>query len=406
MLIPSDILRSKMQSTRAGLWFERVNENKEVQIAAKLPSDLIKAIFRGAKTSIIVSVVGVEQSYVRCVGIRTYDNPDRPITHFRTHSDSDEHLLLETVFLAESIRIHFFDELLRPVMSSFCSFCQPTVEQTLKDLSRTKPHYIGGSGQLTEKALDIFQSDLDAKDKESMVWHEISLSITAHELYQIHAITSHEAKLGLAVDVDEFIINTEDEGAGLEQSAHQLLEYLYTLNLYRSPQVKEANFTRELTDLMAFSSEGICLVEAKVLAVITTQMNRSSDRRSRGIEKQIKKALHQLGGAVRRLRANEEILTRRGQRVQVNCDDETLIQAIVLISSMDQLLDWHKIAQDIITASSENKALFHVLDLVELQRLVAYSQTTDVFHFNLYNRWEKVIETKSALIIGSLPPKA
>jgi len=182
MFFPSDMLRVKMQSSRAGLWFERVNENMEIVLALKLSSDLIKAIFCGAKTSIIVSVIELEGSKVRCIGFRIYDGVDNPITIFRTHTDTDEHLLFENMLIAESNSIYFLDELLRSVMDSTCSFSHSEATEILKSLILTKPHYVGVSRQLTEKALDIFQSDLDNKSKESIVWHELSTEIKAHEL--------------------------------------------------------------------------------------------------------------------------------------------------------------------------------------------------------------------------------
>jgi len=231
-------------------------------------------------------------------------------------------------------------------------------------------------------------------------------SASEYQLSDMRVITAHEAEAGFNIEVDSFALSDPDEGGGLEQSAHQLLEYLYPLNLYRSPKVKDGKSTRELTDLLAFNSESICLIEAKVLSIISTQLNRSGDRRARGVEKQIKKALQQLEGAIKKIKAREEIFTRRGQRISINSNDEALIHGIVLISSMEQLLNWREIAKWIITKSRDNMALFHVLDLMELQRLIAYSQTPDVLGFNLCNRLKAVFDSGNAFILGGPPPSA
>jgi hypothetical protein len=229
------------------------------------------------------------------------------------------------------------------------------------------------------------------------VWKKIRLQITPFAPPEIVGI-------GINKVTGKYALDDIDEGAAQEFSAQQLLENIFPLSTYRSPQIKDGRKSRELTDLMAVSDEGIVLVESKVFAVLTTEINRGTDRRVSGVEKQIGKAINQLGGAIRRIRAGESVLDEQGEIIHLPENAAELIQAIVLISSMNPFLNWESLAHDIIAASRKNRAFFHILDLVELQRAIITQYRPKLFHLNMCDRWESIVKNRNAFVRFKVSP--
>ena len=125
----------------------------------------------------------------------------------------------------------------------------------------------------------------------------------------------------------------------------------------------------------------------------------NKDKRVKNITKHLNKALNQLEGAVRTYRRNEMILNEKLESINIPHDREHgIIDCIVLISEMYPALDWNEIAKDLMVRAKNVGAFFHILDLSELQRLVAISKTTTVWNANLFKRWEKVKEVENAFV--------
>ena len=81
-LIPSTTLTKKLNISLTGLWTEQLIDENETALASKLPMNVIKAVYRGAKCSLIISVIEVEQIQVLYVGLQIEDEVDYPITVF------------------------------------------------------------------------------------------------------------------------------------------------------------------------------------------------------------------------------------------------------------------------------------------------------------------------------------
>ena len=365
VFVPGTKLFGEMNSERSGLWFGHEDLTQELFIVAKLPTPLIKAVYSGAPSSVILSVVRAKQHNVRIIGIRVDDDLDRPF--FATHPSVtlEEHTNVEEVLTYSHIRMHFFDERTRPVLSLSCSVDQAQVKQALIDFSKTRPHYASTRNSVAQFAHDLFQADQEKmflSQKEpahTLVSHHIPLSLT----------TCNPIKV-FEPDRGEFQIDDRDEGDGFEQSVHGSLAYVFPNSTYRSPQVGVAAHQRELTDLLAFESEIICLGEAKAFSVLNTNPTRSTNRRASTIEKDVQKALRQLKGAIRRIRAGDPIYDLQQHTISIpHCSDAT-VYALIVISEMNPFVDWSEVARSILEASDEwEKTFFYVLDLQELQRL-------------------------------------
>ncbi len=398
MYFPSERTRAEMDVSQGGLWLDQANT---CLLVTKLPTHLIKAIRGGAKACLVVSAVTIDGSTVRCVGLRISDDPTKPVTVFRTHRAADEHRAFAELLREDVVDCHFFDELSRHVLYSRCRLEVPA-KNRLTDSLRGASHYVGDANQATEAALDTFQKilSLPLGSDPGPLTRVVPLEFVTHTPTRIYAIGS-----------GRFILD-EDEGGGLEQSAHQLMEYLFPASSYRSPLVEHGGVYRELTDSLATCNGGLCLLETKALSVFNTDPARSTERRARQIRKAIDKGLSQLRGAVRKIRSSAIIRSNKQPYVDVFAPDApiliqdratALVNGIVLISDMHAGIDWKELAE-VITSDTTDRALLHVMDLHEWRTLVGHCKTPDLLMLNLARRWTVVKEGQTALVRSRRPP--
>src|SRR5438034_180198 len=132
-------------------------------------------------------------------------------------------------------------------------------------------------------------------------------------------------------DVLEFRLDDLDEGHGLEQSTWHLLENLFEGAIFHSPKVVESEDTRALTDIMTSCDVGICLYESKSATMLTTSLDRTTDRRAKSLHKQIDKGIDQLVGAMKNLKGGLPLLTKDGSPIVLPRTLGTLRNGIVMV---------------------------------------------------------------------------
>jgi hypothetical protein len=122
------------------------------------------------------------------------------------------------------------------------------------------------------------------------------------------------------------------------------------------------------------------------MAVLFTDLNRSSLRRARNIEKQINHGISQLVGAMRNLSAGLSLTSDAGTPIRLSVSTNPVCHCVVMVSEMHPSADWSSVAGQLIDASRETNAMFHVLDLRELRLLVGISGTPDELLAHLTRR--------------------
>ena len=152
-LIPSPTLTKKLNISLTGLWTEQLINENETVLASKLPMNVIKTVYRGAKCSLIISVIEVEQVQILYVGLQVEDEVDNPITVFRPFADEGEQLLIENILTHQSVKLYFFNELSIPVLGAICSFDNSQSKKVLVALGKTKPYYLGMSNDTINSSL-------------------------------------------------------------------------------------------------------------------------------------------------------------------------------------------------------------------------------------------------------------
>jgi hypothetical protein len=167
---------------------------------------------------------------------------------------------------------------------------------------------------------------------------KITLSCGEFVHIEIHGYSVYESHA--------FNLEGKDEGGGLEQSVWQLLESIFPLSIYNSPQVEDGKAYRELTDILCLSEFGVFLFEAKAISVYSALADRDTERRVKNLQKQVRTGIRQLKGAVRMIRSGKRITTNSGVEIKIN--REIVPHAVVPVSALLHFGNWDEIVADII----------------------------------------------------------
>lgn len=398
MFILSDRNYKEMQCEAAGFWPVHVNRGDECAFLIKAPSHVIKAAYRLAPITLSVATATTSIGTVLATVLSIADDPAAPLLILGVARHAEEQLaLLQTLHSGETIVV-FFDELSRPVARARCSLNPSSRQRAFAQTEAVRDYYVGPWVSTLAEVLDEVEALVDpgrsASRKHSPAITSIALSLSDLESCRISAIGSHERH--------DFRLDDGDEGSGLEQTTWHLLEGLFGPSIWRSPQIPKGNSTRELTDILSFCEVGQFLFETKAMAVISTEMDRSTDRRASNIVKQVDKGVAQITGAVRMLSAGLPVFSKSGHTVRFPIDIGPLRVGVVMVSELQPSIDWRAVARQLIDAAAGVNAPILVLDLQELRFLVGVSKTPNHLMAHFIRRFKLMGNTGSALIRSRL----
>lgn len=389
MYVPSIQVRQRMQIERSGLWIER--RRQDVCLLLKSPTILLKSLHKYSLAKLLIGDIPTERGHVRCLALQIEDVPHQPCSAIHACRTRSEQKSLQTLLSLPKLPLHLFDELERSVASCSIELGQTERERALVEFEIHRALYAGRFTRFVKDALDRF---CDSLDSENTALTEIPLRCESWQLINITGIGSGSFRLD------------EDEGSGLEQSAHQLVESLFAEHAHRSPEVDDGDTGRELTDSLLIFDDAICLMEMKALSMYQRPKLMSASRRVSNVTKDIKKGVRQLKGAVRKIRNGSQIYTNRhkvkgmysdrGRRIDIP-DREIVVLGLVLLSDIECDLDWDWATQFLLSESTE-KTLFQVLDLAELRSLVGTANSPLQFFTNVIVRFQQVKQIGSGLL--------
>lgn len=398
--LPGSKLLAELNGVTEGIWFLLPDGSDEVAIVAKLPSSVIKAIYREVQCFLIIADVESEKGYVRIVGLRIDDDATNPFFVSQPSLKKEEHNLINRCLSYQSIRIHYFDERSRPMLSATCSFNQIEVQKAIVELNIIHPRYYENDRNFVDKIHDVFQKNQIAlyKRQTAQIFghHQISYNGVFDPLVKNIEYADNENDI-------TFQLDEVNEGRSFEKSIYITLYQVYTDRAYLSPEVP-SDKSRELTDIAGFDSEAICLIQAKALSVFAVDILRPTSRRASSVKKDINKALNQLKGAVRQIREGKEILSSRKELIEVQNHNKAIIHGIVLISEMHHAIDWKTVTRQIFEFSNINEMVFfHVMELKELHTLsLLCHKNVPLFSFNLLMRWKAISDSGTAFLTMKL----
>ena len=296
--------------------------------------------------------------------------------------------------------LHCINEMNHPALSAFCDLQQDRALEVFDRLTAAAPFELSFSNaatmtlpdalRISDAALAAFQCEV-YRGQEDPVAPSVRLTGAIPISLELWTPTEIFEASEIAVS-GPFRIDDEDEGPKVERSVETFVKPIYGDHTYRSPRVGAGPASRELIDVLAFDDNSICLIEAKAMSVLATEVKRPSARRAGNVTKQVRKALNQLRGALGNIRSGDNLYGDDGRKILVPGREVLPGHAIVLLSEMYVFVDWKEIADDVIAMSEDesDKALFHVFDLLELSNIVLLSKDSVRLNEVLLQRWAGV----------------
>ncbi|TMQ08652.1 MAG: hypothetical protein E6J90_40070 [Deltaproteobacteria bacterium] len=384
-----------MKYEAAGCWPLPINNGDEFALVTKMAASTIKSAYRSCPVSLTIARAETPEGVVLATTLKVEDDPQAALMLSGVLRHAEEQLAIENILRRKKTLMVFFDELSRPVARALCTFSATECSEASTMVDAAGSRYAGPWIPLLSDVLDEVQGLADpqlavlAKYAPSCV--TIPLTLSEFEI-------QHSTTIGMT-DVLDFSLDDPDEGYGLEQSTWHLLEQLFVGRIVHSPHVRGGSKLRELTDILTHCDAAICLFESKAAASLTTNLDRSTERRAKSVQKQIDKGIGQLAGALRNVRRGLPLVAKDGSAITLPPMAGDIPQGVVMISEMLTGLDWKGIAAQLINASRQSGAMLHVLDLRELRMLVGVSKDEPLlFVRQLMHRFATMIECQNAML--------
>lgn len=194
-----------------------------------------------------------------------------------------------------------------------------------------------------------------------------SFAVTPPEVTEWHPVYSHYITQNAS---SSFLsLFEKDEGAQQEALALWLVDSLHPQGATKSPQIREASKTRELSDVLLSYEFGTTLIESKTLSILTRDLLPDRQKLARNIIKHIDKATGQLVGGAKNLRRGLPITDLAGNELKIERKQPPHI--IILVPDLSLLSDATQYgAAFFANTSREAGGFFHILDPSELLRFV------------------------------------
>jgi hypothetical protein len=223
--------------------------------------------------------------------------------------------------------------------------------------------------------------------KEPLKWNEITNHYITNQLV-----------------VSPIGILTENEGDQQEELCTWLLDNLSPSGAHRGPRVQEERQERELTDVLISYPGGCFLIESKTLAVLERDELPPRPRLRKNVLKNIKKALSQLPGACRNIRAGLQVTSASGKIIPINSGMPP--HCIVLVPELSLLTSEDGLGGDLLMSFlKQHRAYLHILDpseLMDMMRAAGHiaflgKKTSKMMAFDsmLIERWQKAVSLDS-----------
>ncbi len=416
---PSSRIRELLKVEQTGVWLDRASNAPGLWMVAKLPMNVIRAVNAGAPVSLGAWVVEIDRKRVAAFGFRVDDNPQHPTLYFGACRSAEqvEDLCALLTMTAFPLQVH--NETFLPVLHADCRIASERARSVV-DLLRLECDYPASQ----ERGLRVRALDVVAASAEPDAPTDARLRVSC---LQPLVFETTESLGSYVPGTGPVRLDDPDEGNELERLGFQAFDHLCPFGAFHQPLVGDGRKRRELCDILAVSrireqeDEGLFVVQSKVASTTPESLGRTDARRAASIQKNILCAVDQLRGAIRRLRAGDQIFRSDGTPVEVDPPVSELMgvveslnirarasqigHGIVLVSDMHQGVDWETLAHELIHAGEAVGYLFHILDLRELQRLVSHSAGRPAMleHY-LTQRWQLMVQRKSALVRSQFLP--
>ncbi len=397
MHLPGERVHKEMQSENASLWIVPANGGDELALLIKAPSSAIKALIAGCPLQLLFGRLGPYLS----TGVRILDMPDAPMVISGIQRDLEEHHALARLLVDKKTAIFLFNEMDVCLAWTNLAICETDASQVAALIEKEPEIYFGEFSSECSHALDCFCYSTDPSHTYSNAVQIPLVTVNASlEPWRANNISFVGIRGHHTITIDD-----QNEGEIFERAIWASLESVFPLTLHKGPQVLIGEKLREFTDVLAYHEYGSFLIEAKDLSVIQAGYERDQERRTKGVQKQIKKAIGQLTGACSALMRGDRVFATTGEELNVVRDKPA--HCIVLITELMHWGDWSEIEMQLIEAMQSTGAFFHLLDLTEFIVLIKGSAgNAQLLDYNLMKRCEVFVKNRSVHIRSQLAPNS
>jgi hypothetical protein len=387
-----------MCSEQASLWVVPANGGSEIAVLIKASTPSIKAIIAGCDLELLFAT---KENYLLS-GCKIYDVPGSPLILSGAVRHKEEQTSILRLLNEKKAPIFLFNEMNICLAWSNLTVYEEDAISCYNNIDSVEQLYIGPFDDLCSHALDCFCYSIDTTqhftNAKQIPLYSIKTNLESWRITKNHFIGMNENHL-----VD---INDKDEGEIFERTIWASLESVFPLTLYKSPRLQIGKKQRELTDVMAHYTYGSLLIEAKDIYVLEAGYHKDIDKKTRGIQKQVKKAIKQLIGSQKALMRGDIIYDSKGTELSIERSQPP--HCIVLITELIHHGDWSEVEKNLLSAIESTGAFFNILDLQELVFLLkTCSGKPELLDYNLMERTKKFIKCQSVHIrFQSTPNKA
>lgn len=246
----------------ASVWF--INDQFGAKVMVKLTSPIIKAMVKGCKIEFLFGRDSSTEPAIFHTGLRVYDDPVHYAAVIGTDCFADQHTSLAAIMHRSYTYIHFHNELGMSTATAKLSFKIADQMKVLNLLGNTDKLYCGKFDQSVSHSLDCFEKIIN-RESGGAVNLKFETIIAEVALGEWNIMKN--SVIGFN-ETSHLMVSDQDEGDILEKEVNVVLDALFKRNLYLNPQIPRTKGYRELTDVFAFYSHGVFLIESKALGVI------------------------------------------------------------------------------------------------------------------------------------------
>jgi hypothetical protein len=395
MHLPSERVYKEMRSENGSLWIVPANDGDELALLIKAPSSAIKALIAGCQMQLLFGRKGPYLS----AGVRILDIPDAPMLISGVQRETEEHQSLARLLIDRQTPVFLFNEMDVCLAWTNLEISAANASRVVELIDQEPKLYVGRFSTECSHALDCFCYSSDPTQtypgavQIPLVIIDVSLESWRVNNVSFVGVRGHQT----------ITINHQNEGEMFERAIWGSLESVFPFTIHKGAQVKIGDKLREFTDVLAYHEYGSFLIEAKDLSVLQAGYERDQNRRTKGIQKQIKKAIDQLEGACKALARGDRIFAVTGEELDVVRDKPA--HCIVLITELMHFGDWEEIETNLIRAMLSTGAFFHLLDLSEfIVMLKGSSGNALLLDYNLMERCKSFAKNRSVHIRSRIAP--
>lgn len=328
---------------------------QEPTLLLKCPTLTIKYCISLAQMEIILLMLDDGRL---AYGVRVYDDPNHPSTHWSILEAEVEKLALEGLLDGGAFPLFLFNEL--TVNVAWVSFRVDAGENAL-DLSGVvmgKVTHDDYAKEFSDKMRCLEKGELTAADGRAF---EI-IPQSEWRSVESNYVTNRFSNSMVSVF-------STDEGGQQEEVALWLIDGLCLKGAIRGPQVDEEGGSRELSDLLISYDNGTFLIESKALSIFSRDSLPDRKKLTRATKKHIRKAVRQLVGGVKNLRRGLQVTDSHKKQVNINITAPPHL--IVLVPDLTLLSGESEFGCEfVLNVMREAEGYFHILDPMALFRHV------------------------------------